>query len=119
MQVHTRSTDEEVPPPLPVKVRRPTVGSLGGQRGSISSPTTTPTHATYQLVGYSARADGLVDYPGGRIAAANLPLVPMRMESIPGVKTVLGQDTPPPKPPRSDRPNSIEMVWGLVDARQI
>ena len=39
--------------------------------------------------------------------------MPVRMESIPGVKTALVQDTPPPKPPRNDRPPSIEVVSGL------
>ncbi len=45
-----------------------------------------------------------------RGVGGNFPPVPLRMESIPGVKTALGQETPPPKPPRNDRPNSAELV---------
>lgn len=93
---HTPSGDDTGPPPIPSKVRgRP------GTRASISSPVTTPTH-TYRMASHSES----MDYPGTREGPqANLPPVPLRMESIlgPGVKTVLGQDAPPPKPPRNDR----------------
>lgn len=52
-----------------------------------------------------------LDLPGAREGQTSLPPVPMRMESIlgPGVKTVLGQETPPPKPPRNDRPEVVRV----------
>ena len=92
---------EETPPPLPVKVRRVTTCN---QRTSYTSPASTPNHTpshTYHQLGDELLAQGLL---------GDLPPVPLRMESIPGVKTVLGQDTPPPKPPRNDRPISTEIV---------
>lgn len=42
--------------------------------------------------------------PGKKQSFGLLPPVPMRMESIPWVKSALVVESPPPKPPRTDRP---------------
>ena len=87
-----------MPPPLPVKKR--------GGRGSISSPSSTPTH-TPSRGPFPVTADMLIrslDSMGlsqRSSAGAPLPPVPIRMESIPQFKTAMGE-TPPPKPPRTD-----------------
>lgn len=114
---------EEVPPPLPVKQYK--------RRTTVGSPQHTPTHHSYSLsspvtshgpLGYIT-ADSLARSFGSsayhRMSGSSdgmegeqylAPPVPMRMESIPGVKNVLVQDTPPPKPPRTDVPNAVPQV---------
>lgn len=82
-----------MPPPIPVKQRKST-----NQHGS---PSHTPSHRQ-QVTADSLSREGSVTN-GGKV----LPPVPMRIESIPWVKNALVQDSPPPKPPRTDRPPDI------------
>ena len=90
---------EEVPPPIPLKRRG---------KGPFSSPTHTPIR---QPVDSPSSADRLLSKSvdsGGYLD--QVPRIPVRIESIPGLKSALVQETPPPKPPRTDRPPSSEMV---------
>ncbi|XP_064395436.1 rap guanine nucleotide exchange factor 1-like [Halichondria panicea] len=83
----------DAPPPIPVKQRRSV---------SHSSPSHTPTHRPHITAdSYDPR-----EVPPGGVGK-ELPPVPMRIESIPWVKNALVQDSPPPKPPRTDRPPDI------------
>ena len=109
----------ETPPPVPIKTRR----STASQHYSITSPATTPTHSLGSSHGnvfspsHEYADGGRVPLPHGATPTGakptgELPPVPLRMESIAFVKTMINQEAPPPKPPRNDRPNSAEMVSG-------
>ena len=118
--------NEQVPPPLPLKQKQRRHGT------TVGSPQHTPTHHFHSLsspvsshgpLGYItadslARSFGTSSYQRGSGSSDGMdvhveqyqPPVPMRMESIPGVKNALVQDTPPPKPPRTDVPNAVPQV---------
>ena len=123
---------EEMPPPLPMKQKQRRHGTSVGSpqhtpthhSHSLSSPVSTPYHSS---LGYNAdslaRSFGTSSYYRGSGSSDSFegeqyqpPPVPMRMESIPGVKSVLVQDTPPPKPPRTDVyvPNAVPQVHLLT-----
>ena len=110
----------EAPPPIPIKTRRSTTS----QHFQSGSPITTPTHnlATPQHPVFSP---GTPEYSMGGVSVTDgsvlphsisgeCPPVPLRIDSIAFVKNVMNQEAPPPKPPRSDRPNSAEMASLLI-----
>ena len=118
---------DEMPPPLPLKQKQRRHGTTMGSpqhtpthhSHSLSSPVSTPYHTAqgYFTADSLARSFGTSSYYRGSglsdgFEGEQLPPVPMRMESIPGVKNVLVQDTPPPKPPRTDVhvPNAVPQV---------
>ena len=121
-----------MPPPLPMKQkqrRHGTAGTVGSPQHtpthhahSLSSPVSTPYHTTQGFVTAEslARSFGTSSYYRGsgssdgfevHVGEQYQPPVPMRMESIPGVKNLV-QKTPPPKPPRTDVhvPNTVPQV---------
>ena len=114
-----------MPPPLPMKQkqrRHGTTGTVGSPQHtpthhahSLSSPVSTPFSTPYHTAqGFItaeslARSFGTSSYYRGSGSSDGFeggeqyqPPVPMRMESIAAVKNVLVQETPPPKPPRTD-----------------
>jgi len=95
---HTVQSVEETPPPLPVKKRQ--------GKSSFSSPTHTPARPPIDIHsppdGYLSRS---LDFSH---VMEEGPRVPVRIESIPGLKGALVQETPPPKPPRTDRQPSSD-----------
>lgn len=119
------SDSEEVPPPLPLKQKQRRHGN------TVGSPQHTPTHShslsspvsihgtSYLTADSLARSFGTSSYQRGSGSSDGVdpeqdrdrPPVPMRMESIPWVKNALVQDTPPPKPPRTDVTNTASQVW--------
>ena len=128
---HPQSGDgEEVPPPLPIKQKQRRHGNMGSPQHtptpshSLSSPVA--MHGTGYLTADSlARSFGTSSYHRGSGSSdgvepdADRPPVPMRMESIPWVKNALVQDTPPPKPPRTDVPNTAPQVHYCTTAVEV
>ena len=119
-----------MPPPLPMKQkqrRHGTAGTVGSPQHtpthhahSLSSPISTPYHTALGFITAEtlARSFGTSSYyrgsgssDGFEVGEQYQPPVPMRMESIPGVKNLV-QETPPPKPPRTDVhvPNAVPQV---------
>ena len=119
--------NDQLPPPIPLKQKH-------RYSNTASSPQQTPTHShsvsspvsmlpTHGAAGYFtaeslARSFGTNSYHRGSGSSDGTdggdqekpPCIPMRMESIPGMKSALTLDTPPPKPPRTDIPNTVSQV---------
>ena len=122
--------NDQVPPPIPIKQKY-------CHANTASSPQHTPTHfhsvsspvSTHGAMGYftadslarsfgtnaSHRGSGSSDGTDGG-DQEKPPCIPMRMESIPGMKSALILDTPPPKPPRTDIPSTVSQVQNEPDS---